>query len=396
MSGVSTHPNEPLSGSPAKEHRSLPWRSFAGVLGLYALGSWYLHSSIPLDGDGAAYALQAAGDVPLERSVHAGYLLPLWLVVTTLHWPPEVLSVLAGGLALLVAMLLGRQLLVTVPRDGRLPPGGARDHAVLLAPLSLLAAQATWKSTGTVEIHALLGLLVLASTWALSTRRGVLAGVLLAWAGATQPAAWVLVPGLLLISGADRRSAATACGLGLVLHAGVLALLWPEWWSGGRGLLQSAALDRSPWESLQAAWRLLARGMGPAALALLAGLLVAPRRRAVGLGIAAAGAALLLDRHSDNPGQLPTLWLGCCFAPLTLRWIESLVDERLARLSSAGVVLLLALGIAEATTRHDADVRGAERDAEVLLQGGCSQPGLDWADSIRLELLCSQSEPPAR
>ena len=106
------------------------------------------------------------------------------------------------------------------------------------------------------------------------------------------------------------------------------------------------------------------------------------------LPLLAVGAALGLDRYPDNAGQLPALWLTAGAAPLAVRWIDDLATARKRTLAGVGLAALLLLGVAEATTRHDAAVRAMDVEAAVLLAGGCDQDGLPWRDEVRLELLC--------
>ena len=360
------------------------------LVGYFALAG-YLARPAPFDGDGAVYTIQALTGSPWQRSLHVGYLAPLWAWTRWTGRDPALLGALWTGLALVLSTALGERLLREHARArARAPSPRLLLLAPLLAPLSLLAGSQGWRSAAAVEIHGLLGALLIGATLALGRGRGVTAGLLLAWAGLVHPAAWVALPGLLLLCGEpERRTVARAVGVGVGLHLLALALLWPDWWNGGRGLLETAASDRNPWQSLQEAWRLIARDLGPAALPLLAGLLAAPRRRLAGLGLVVLGSALLLDRHSDNPGQLPALWLGCCFAPLAALWLAELREPRPRRLAAVATLALLLLGVAEGTSRHDGAARAAERHARSLLEGGCGErPELDWADRSKLELLC--------
>ena len=74
------------------------------------------------------------------------------------------------------------------------------------------------------------------------------------------PGAVALVPGLLLLGG-GRPSARTGLAA-IALPAVAWALLWPEPWTGPRGIASLPAFDLNPWQSLQRAWRLLARDLG--------------------------------------------------------------------------------------------------------------------------------------
>lgn len=348
----------------------------------------YLRSDAPWDGDGAVYTLGALDGSLWERSVHAGVLGPLGLWAQ-LGLPPSIFGWLWGPVAIVLATVLGGQLLARVPRDPRLPAiEGPIGLAPLIAPGVIFAAEASWRATGTVEVYGPLATLLLGAAVALGAGRGVLAGGLLAWAGTAHPGAWLLLPGVLLLAADDRRTVERAVGVAVALYVAALALLWPDWWSGGRGFLDQAPSDRGPWASLQVAWRLLAGDLGPSAVILLAGAFALPRRERLGLLLLVAGAAVGLDRYSDNPGHLPGLWLAAGAAPLVVRWIDDLGSAPRRTLAGAAVAGLLILGVAEATTRHDAAVRTMDREVAALREGGCDQPDLAWRDAARLELLC--------
>jgi hypothetical protein len=395
---VSSKPEEPPSFAGRRPYQHLSGGLIPGlatVLIAYLLLAGYLYHPIPLDGDGAAYALQALRGSPWERSVHVGYLAPLWLWTRVIGRDPALLSALWTGCALVLSTALGARLMHGVARErGEVDLPRWQRLAPLLAPLSMLAASSTWRSAGTVEVYGPLATLLLAATLALGSERRWLAGGLLAWALLVHPVAWALVPGAALLAGGDRRSTLQAVALAAVLQVVALSLLWPDWWSGGRGLLHTAPGDRGPWSSLQAGWRLLAGDLGPACVPLLAGLAFAGRRRLVGIGLVVLGSVLLLDRHSDNPGLLPALWLLCCFAPLAVCWLAELRSPALRRSAAAGAAALLLLGAAEATSRHDAQVRSAVRDAEQLLEGGCDQRALPWPEAMKLGLLCYPTPTP--
>jgi len=354
------------------------------VMALFVVGSAYLWCPVPLDGDGAVYEAQVRFGSPGERSIHAGWLAPTWLLHRLLGWPPQIFAVIWGGVALLLATALGRDLLAVVPRDVRSGPSVTFEEiAPVLAPATLLAAAATWRATGTVEVYGPLAAVLLGVALACARGRPAIAGVLLAWGATMHPGAWLIAPGLLLYVGADRRSAIVVAVIAAVLQAVALAILWPDWWSGPRGLLAAAPADQGPWRSLKAAWRLLARDLGPAALPLLLGVAALPGRRAAGVGLMVLGVALT-DRWSDNPAHLPVLWLAAAAAPLTVRWWDALESERLRRLGAAGLVALMLLGLAESTTRHDAAVRRAEREAAAFVDVDCE--ALPWRDRVRCDL----------
>ena len=81
MCGVSTESPSPNRST----ERVFPVDLLLPLLALSTAGLWtYLHTEAQFTGDGAAYALQAAEGSPWERSVHLGYLGPLWLWTRTL------------------------------------------------------------------------------------------------------------------------------------------------------------------------------------------------------------------------------------------------------------------------------------------------------------------------
>jgi hypothetical protein len=376
----------------------VPW----AILGVYAALCVYLGRATERSGDGAAYVLQAMQGSPTDRPVHVGYLLPLWLWVrgaATLGvgaaTAANTLAALTGGVALLLAGKLGR----------KLAGPGLPDAWAALPALSILGAAASWDGALFAEVHAPLAALLLGASLSLCNGHTCKAGLLLAWAACVHPAAWVLVPGVLVAAGPGLRAAGAlrlAAGAAALWGLAVLPLL-PALWSGGRGILDAAPMDRSPWESLQAAWRLLSRDMGLAALPLLAGAAVAAaapargglaqRRYVLGLGAATLGSALMLDRYRDNAGMLPVLWLAAPLAALAGRWVEALRaagQTRLARAGAAALLLLPLLGVAEATSRHDALARRIAREAAELA-GDCRGrgPAEPWALGMRRALACA-------
>ena len=395
MSGVSSNQNQPQSFARRRldQHLSdglIP--ALAAVLISYLVLAGYLYRPIPLDGDGAAYALQALRGSPWERSVHVGYLAPLWAWTRASGRDPALLSALWTGSGLVLATALGARVYSRTDRARRahVQPTLLWRLVPLLAPLSMLAASATWRAAGTVEVYGPLATLLLATTLALANERRWLAGGLLAWALLVHPAAWALVPGLAILAGGGRRATLQSLAIAAALQGVALTLLWPDWWSGGRGLSHTAAADQGVWRSLQAGWRLVAGDLGPACLPLLGGLAFAGRRQLAGIGLVVLGSVLVLARHTDNPALLPALWLLCCCAPMAVCWLAELRTQALRRAAAAGALALLLLGVAEATSRQDAEVRAAARHADQLLEGGCDQPDLRWSEAMKLELLCAR------
>lgn len=328
----------------------------------------YLHTPAALDGDGAAYTLQSLAGRPFDRSLHVGVLVPLWAWVAI------------GGGANLFAIVWGLALLLGLHRLGR---SVAPDRSALLAPAVFLGAAAAWQAALFVEVYGPLAALAVWSVVALRADRPTAAGVLLGWAVLMHPGALALLPGLLLLGG--RRPAPRTLALALLLPAGVWAALWPDPWTGGRGLASLPAADTGWFRSLQRAWRLLARDLGLTAGVLVLGSIAAwatDRRLLIGLAAVVAGAALGLDRYSDNAGHLVSFALCCGLAPLAPRVIRS--APRPTAIVLAG---LCVLGVAEATSKHDALRRAVDRDAARQAES-CHLPGPTWAEAMRRELAC--------
>jgi len=370
----------------------------------------YLFRGVQHTGDGASYVLQAAQGEPFERSLHVGYLvfLKAWVwSLGALSIGPTVaanlLAILCTALALWLVSILGQDLLTELSPTDR--QATWFPFAGLTAPLSLLCAEVSWEASLFAEVYGPLATLLLAAAVALRQDRDRLAALMLLLAALVHPGAWALVPGLLVATGreADRRSmllVATA----LLPWLGCLALLAPEWWSGGRGLLALPAFERSPWQSLQVAWRLLSQdlGLGAAPILLGAVLVIArpeqrrARRWLLGLLLVTMGAALGVDRYTDNCGQLPALWMACCLAPLSCGWLRALTSASAQRLAGLAWLLILMLCVADATSKHDADARRAARqhDARTV---ACQQgdfAALSWRERQLHRLACLDSAPP--
>ena len=109
-------------------------RAAALILATYTPLAVYLFRALERTGDGAAYVLQAAGGDVLDRSVHAGWLLPLSVWVrggAIIAAPPA----LAANVASAVALGLGLWLLWWLGRDVAAQEGIERpDVWGLLAP----------------------------------------------------------------------------------------------------------------------------------------------------------------------------------------------------------------------------------------------------------------------
>ncbi len=385
----------------------IPWQASLALLVGYALLAAYLFRAVQHSGDGAAYVLQAIDGSPWERSLHVGYLAPLhgWVwAAGQLGLGPSaaanLLSVLCAASALALVTALSTTLL------GKLPAGSGpvpwRPFAPLAAGLTLLASAQSWDAALFAEVYGPLATSVLGAALALQRGRDRTAAALILWAALIHPGAWALVPGLAVATGlkADRRTARLA-GLSIVPWLACMAVLAPEWWSGGRGLLALPTFERSPWQSLQTAWRLLSRDLGIAAApVLLAAVLVvtsenarAGRRWLLGVLLMAAGAALLLDRYPDNCGQLPALWMAACLAPLAVGWLVALPHPRAQRLAALAWLLILGLCVADATSRHDAVARKADR-ATLARTEQCpatSEPA-SWREQQLRRLACAERD----
>jgi len=381
------------------------WRAGAALLGGYGLLSAYLFRAVQHSGDGAAYVLQAIEGSPWERSVHVGYLAALhgWVwAAGQLGIGPSaaanLLAVLCTASALILVTALSAGLMDELPAPTHAAPW--RTFAPLAAGLTLLASAHSWDAALFAEVYGPLATAVLGAALALQRGRDRTAAALVLWAVLIHPGAWALLPGLAVATGlkADRRTARLA-GMALVPWLVCLALLAPEWWSGGRGLLALPAFERSPWQSLQAAWRLLSRDLGIAAApVLLAAVWVASseharagRRWLVGVLLMAAGAALVLDRYPDNCGQLPCLWMAACLAPLALSWLVALPQPRAQRLAAGAWLLVLGLCIADATSRHDAMARKAERATLARAEHCPASPEpASWREGQLRRLACAE------
>ena len=372
------------------------------LLGYVAL-CVYLLRPVQATGDGATYVLQALTGSPWERSLHVGYLAPLGLWVSGGSWLGVSASLAANVFA---SLWTGASLVLTTALGSRLlPPGPGQAEGStllpLLAPASLLAATSTWESAMYAEVYGPLSTLVLATVLALVTGRDGLASALLAAAALVHPGAWALTPGLLLCAGlGPSRRAARVVGLALVPWAVVLAALAPEWWSGTRGVLALPPPDRSPWESIQGAWRLVSQDLGLAGAPLLMGLAYSFRLPArspgsqwpAGLLLLTLGAAIGLDRYDDNPGQLPSLWMACCLAPSAANWLSELRRKPQRHMTRALTIALFVLCIADATSKQDARARSVDRETNNMRQACAPEPEDSWALRQRRHLACLSLE----
>jgi len=357
----------------------------------------YLFRDVQLNGDGAAYSLQAIAGSPWDRSVHAGALAPLWFFVRILGLPPGLVPAFWTGVALLASAGLGRRVLLLHPADPRLPSSGAfaSSFGPLIGPLTIMAASLTWQGALFVEIYSTTAALLLLTLWSLMAGRLWLAAPLFAWAAAAHPGVWALVPGLVLLSPKhSTRSWVKTLGAAALLHAVLLWCLFPDWWSGGRGLAQLPPSDLALWPALQSLWRILSDDLGIAALPLLVALPLLDRRRLVGLTLIVLASGAVLCRYSDNPGGLPALWLFAAFSPLALRALAEVELTRLRRgLGLLGLTVLL-FGIGDATSVHDAAARRAQADHEARVEAGCPGPGgLDWGQQQLWKLSCIDHPP---
>ncbi|MBN95811.1 MAG: hypothetical protein CL928_17360 [Deltaproteobacteria bacterium] len=362
----------------------------------------YLLRPVQATGDGAAYVLQAVEGAPWLRSLHVGYLAPLtlWVRATELvgfsaPMAANLFAALWTGVALVLAALLGAKL-----APGPQGNAGGSSLLPLLAPASLLAATSTWEAALYVEVYGPLATLILATTLAATVGRDRLASALLAAAALIHPGAWSMAPGLLLCAGlGPERRSARIVGMALLPWALVLAALAPEWWSGTRGVLALPPADRTPWQSMQGAWRLLSQDLGLAGAPLLLGLaytwrlpsLSPGRRWPVGLLVLALGAAVGLDRYDDNPGQLPTIWMACCLAPCAAGWFGDLRHPPRRTLVQPLMIAFFVLCIADATSKQDARARAIERQTEDLRET-CEPNSQDsWAMRQRRQLACLET-----
>lgn len=396
MFRVSTTHHSPANWRDVRRFPTLWWVVF-GALTVLAV---YLFRPVQATGDGAAYTLQAIGGSAWDRSVHVGYLAPLSIWVRTLATigcdPAAATNLLTAAwtfVGLGAATALGKELLTAVE------PSPTRPIAPILAPLVLASSATVWHATLFCEIYGPLAATITVAAWALRVGRHRTAAVALAWSIAIHPGAVALLPGVLLVGGLPLRSRRSARVAGLAIGAATLVVLamGADWWTGGRGVLRAAAADQNLFQALQSGWRLVARDVGLPGALLGLGLAVAwsrMPRAVVGLVLVAAGATVGLGRWSDNPGQLPTLFLIAAFAPLALRvpFGASDIGRTLHRLWTPAIVVVALAGVASGTSRHDAEARRAQREYETL-QSDCSTTSPEWATETRRTLACGPGEP---
>ncbi len=397
MFGVSTVPESPPDGRDVRRFRGLS----AGAIGALVVLGWYLFRSVEATGDGAAYVLQALDGSPWDRSVHAFVLAPLWVWVragVALGLDPAAAANLFSAawtvVGLGAATALGGELLAVVD------PSRRPALAALLAPTTIAASATAWHAGLFCEVYGPLAAATTVVAWALRRGRDRTAGAAMVAAALMHPGAVALGPGLLLVGGVELRSRRALLGVGATLAAVAVGvgLLGADWWTGGRGVLEAAPPDRSPAAAVRDGVRLFTRDLGPASVAIVVGAVAAfarSPRAVVGLVVLFAGATLGLDRWSDNPGQLPTLFAAAAFAPLALRvpFGSSDIGRVVGRAWPPLLAAVALLGVAEATSRHDAVARKAVVEATALA-ADCDADGPDWATSTRRRLAC-RSEGPA-
>lgn len=369
---------------------SIPRAPYAAglILALYTPLAAYLFRAVQRTGDGAAYVLQASGGDVLDRPVHAGWLVPLSAWVRAAEMLGIDASAAANAASALV-MAAGLMTLWWLARDVARQEGVEHAGAwALLAPATALGSATLWDAALFCEVYGPLAVAVLASVALARTGRSVGAACAFTVAVAIHPGALALAPGLLFLGWTGTPRDLVLGNLSALLVLGWLLLLGDDGWFGPRGIA-AATLDRSPWQSLQAAWRLLARDLGLTALPVLLGAAAVAtradegRRWLIGSLLCVAGACVGLDRTSDNPGHLPSLLLVSVLAPLAARIV---VPARRRGLALA-LVLLAGLGIAEGTTRHDRVARRAV--TEMASQAAaCGEPSGTWREQQLRKLAC--------
>ncbi len=352
-----------------------PW-----LVALWLVLCAYLQHPVERSGDGAAYVLQALDGPWQDRAVHVGALLPLRFWLRALPGLSPITA--AHGLTVL---WLGAALPLSIAVGARLAPRARVARA--FPALTLLVSATFWDAALFTEVYGPLATLVLAGVW-IAPRSAIAAGLFWAWAALVHPGAWALVPAAVLLADLDRKQALLALGTAVLLFAASVGLLWPSWWGGGRGLAGLPARDVSVLQAIQRSVRLITRDLGLGAAPLLAGLVLASRRdRRPGLVVllALVGTALGLDWYRDNAGPLPLLVLLAPFAAHAGGWMQNTAAS-LRRPLAAAALAVFAVGLAEATSRHDAVARSAERSWEQL--EGCEGEGDDWATAQRRALSC--------
>ena len=357
-----------MSRDPPQPAESARLAPLLAALGTLVVLLWFaLVQPLERTGDGVVYALQAAAGHPGERSLHAGFLVPLWAHSGVVpEGAPFLVAkawsawwvVVAGLAAAAVAAGLERQ---DTPRPPLLP-----RH--LWATATLWSLGPSWDAALYVEVYGQVAALALVGLALLQRRRDILAGLLLGWGGLVHPGLWALVPGLALLIG--RRPWAALATLALT-HGLGLALLWPDWWSGGRGVLHLPPFQRGPISSLAGllAWI----GLGPALL--LTVLRARAGRTALAMATVALGCAVGLDRYADNPGQLPTLWLLAALAPQVER-------RRLLALAAAAGLVLSLVQQRRIATELDAQASRWARTCDQPFDG-------PWGERQRRSVVCS-------
>jgi len=393
MFGVSTVPETPSNGRDVRRFRALGAAGFAALAVLTAT----LLRPVEATGDGAAYVLQAATGSPWDRSVHVGVLAPLWVWVragVALGSDPAAAANLFGAawtvVGLGAATALARELLTDLDPSRRATP------ALLLAPATLAASATVWDAALFCEVYGPLAAATTGVAWALRRGRDRLAVAGMVLAVLMHPGALALAPGLLVLGGVDLRSARARRGVGAVLAivAVAVGLLGPDWWTGGRGVLNAAPMDRTIPAAVRDGARLFTRDLGLASAAILLGAAASSARARgplVGLGLLFVGGCLALDRWSDNPGQLPTLFAAAAFAPLALRvpFGPSDVGRMVTRWWAPLLVGVALLGVADATSRADERARSAAAEWEALA-ADCDGSDEDaWARGMRRRLACA-------
>jgi hypothetical protein len=253
-----------------------------------------------------------------------------------------------------------------------------------------MGAALTWESALFVEIYATTGALLLVSLWAAMSGRLWVTALTITWAVTAHPGAWALVPGLVLLTpNRPVRTWVVPLALAAFLHGVVLFLLYPDWWTGGRGLANLPPSDMSLGEALQSLWRILSEDLSLSTLPVLVALPLLDRRRALGLALIVLASAGVLCRYSDNPGGLPALWLFASFSPLAVRSLEAVDVARLRRGLGILGILVLIFGVGDATSKHDATARRAVNAHEVRVETGCPGPtGLPWSQAQLWKLSC--------
>ena len=331
-----------------------------GLLGYLATGS------IPA-GDGVVYLDQVLEGNLRERTLHLGYLFQLaGLAALVGDAAAPLLSALWAAAAWIAAWWGAGALIEDEdPVRGRL--------LALAAPAFLAALIPFWEHALFAEVY---GPAATALLWAAALRlrgRAIPSAVMVGVAVTLHPGSLAWLPAVALIGARRGRFAAIA----LLLPAAWVAAHFGDYVLGSRGVL--ASLDwPDPWRASQRAWRSLVWGASVTAALPLMGLLDRRTRRQLLLPLTAGIAiAVLSDWYRDVPAYLPALFLLALAAPVG---VQAVARGSVARRRAvyAGVAVVLAFQLGEATSHQDRRRRTLDREVATLRSLATEDAPLPW------------------